>query len=202
MINYKPCKVALAIDITHYSKIKNALKDIVEDFGLDLSRTLRTPDNTYLCLYWECIEWYHIPEVKPLMEKLRTMRHSLVIYDYIEKTYTQDISDSDDLGCDEEFFELVNIDANLSFWWEDVPLARDGEYLPIGRTRLIELFRTYISNDYAKMSKPSALYEALDNAGLDNEEIEALGFGFCLPDDYIVVDSNFFRMSNEQWDLT
>lgn len=73
------------------------------DFAPDVTRTIETPDETYIVYYWH---WTPMPFDTKILEG---KRHALLTYsddDYCE----YDFVDTDSRGCDEEF--------NCIFGWQ------------------------------------------------------------------------------------
>lgn len=166
-------KVGLVIDMDDYDMVAGEIRSITKDTALSFAKLIETPDNTYLCMYWEFIQWDAL--ARPLMGRLEHIRHTLVTVDADTGEVHKEYLESDDRGCDEEFRYLLHPNTDIMIWESDIPLAGGKEFLPLGRNRLIQLFKSYISNDYEGMASIRDLHEALDAAGFDSEEIEALG---------------------------
>jgi len=49
--------------------------------------------------------------------------------------------------------------------------------------RFAEQFKTYIANDEEAAASQDYIYTALTSAGCDEEDIKALGFGHCIPEE-------------------
>lgn len=175
-------KMAVAVDITDYSEIAAEVKEVAVKESIDLSRTIETPDNTYVCLYWDWIDW-DMPEVESLMKKLKGIRHAVISIDQEESVF-KDISVSDKNGCDEEFYNILSLEQNICFWNEGEVLSHRRDYVPISRKRLIALLQSYIMNDQNENHFETAtMYRSLNNAGFADYEIEELGFGYCIPEE-------------------
>ena len=178
-------KAALAVDIVDLWIISNELEKIEEIQPADLKTSVETPDNTYICAYWDCIYW-DMDAVKLLLRKLESFRHALVTISEDGEIW-KDIEDSDSRGTDEEFNELLSWTADICFWNDGEPLSpvcpyteRFSHYMPISRERAIQILVRYIENDL-NAAETSYIYDALTIAGASHKEINALGFGYCIP---------------------
>ena len=177
-------KAALAIDIEDLNVVESALEEVRKTDPCTLMTKRATPDNTYVCFYWEFVD-AEKESFRSLKEAVKAIRHSLMIMDkdsgdsHVESS----VMTSDSRGCDEEFYEMLHPINSISFFIEDEPLDNEEYYVPISRQRLINAFRTYVSNDYDAAADTAYVYQALTEAGLYDEEIEALGFGYVMPEE-------------------
>lgn len=55
------------------------------------------------------------------------------------------------------------------------------EFSVLSEDRILNILQSYVRNDAEGLAETSLLYESLSAAGADNTEIEALGFGYCIP---------------------
>lgn len=69
----KSYKVALAVDAVDYWIIEKDIDAIENITKADLHESVVTPDNTYLCVYWDDICW-DMMQVRPLLKKLESFR--------------------------------------------------------------------------------------------------------------------------------
>ena len=176
-------KVAIAIDIIDWNRIDVLVNNIREGHEI-YDRT--TPDNTYRCIYWNDVCW-ETSAAQALENTLKDLRHAFIAISE-EGRITYDVVEEDDRGVDEEFSELLSWTADVCFWDAGVPLApvspytpRFGRYMPISRERAIQILSSYVDNDL-QATETGYIYEALTQAGASEEEINALGFGYCIPD--------------------
>ena len=176
----KSYKVALAVDAVDYWIIAEDVDKIDGITAIDLRKSVVTPDNTYLCAYWDDIYW-DMEAVRPLLRKLESFRHALITISE-EGEIWKDIEDSDSRGTDEEFYEVLSWNADICFWEDGAVLAPERSYVPISRERLIQLLQSYVANDADGMCETSQLFDALVSAGFSDREIDSLGFGYCIPD--------------------
>lgn len=178
-------KVALAIDKSAWPMVSPFLSDITEGYQ---SYDYESPDNTYRCVYWDEINWA-VPAVFPLLKRLETLRHSLITVNKDEGRIERDVLTEDEWGVDEEFEEVLSYSTDIMFWDEEGFLTpvypyspRCEHHIPISRDRVIRILSEYVTNDYSA-TESGYIYDALSMAGASNHEIEALGFGYCIPDE-------------------
>ena len=169
-------KVGLCVDAFDVPLIQENLDEIYKNVSsFDAHAFKSTPDNTYEVFYWEYVKW-DLEPVRPLLKKLEGIRHSLITVSEEGEIWT-DVLVSDSRGCDEEFYEVLSWNADICFW-DNTPVNT-----VISKDRLAALLKSYITQDFEGMSETSCLRDAFDAAGFKEHEIEALGFGFCLPGD-------------------
>lgn len=176
-------KVAIAVDIIDWPRIEMLVNNITEAHEI-YDRT--TPDNTYRCIYWDDICW-GTSAAQALESSLRSFRHAFIAISEEGKIIV-DNDIEDDRGIDEELEELLSWTADICFWDAGVPLTPVhpysralGHYMPISRERAIQILSGYVDNDL-QATETGYIYDALTCAGASHEEIEALGFGYCIPD--------------------
>lgn len=179
-------KVALAIDKQDYPKLQYFIDNIFEAHEI-LDR--ETPDNTYRCIYWDDVCWCSTAAVT-LQREIANIRHALIEI-CEDGDITQDILIEDDQGTDECFDEMLSWSGDICFWddgWGNaypltpVSSGRYSHIYPISRNRVIQILVSYVENDL-QATEDGYIYEALSGAGASNEEITALGLGYCIPDD-------------------
>ncbi len=177
-------KVAIAVDIIDWPRIERLVNSITETHEV-YDRT--TPDNTYRCVYWDDVCW-GTAEAQALEDAIHSFRHAFIEISEEGKIF-EDIDIEDGRGVDEELEELLSWTADICFWDAGVPLApvhpytqRFGHYVPISRERAIQILSRYVENDLNAACESEYVAEALRNAGATDDEIEALGFGYCIPD--------------------
>ena len=175
-------KVALAIDLEFWPKVEPFLRDIPEGYEV---YDRETPDNTYRCVYWDDVSW-NMPYTRPLLTCLEGIRHSLITINTDDGRIESDVLTEDDWGSDEEFYEVLSWSADISFWEAGQSLApvypytsSSGHRIPISKDRMLRILTEYVCNDLAAASL-GYIYDALSCAGASHEEIEALGFGYCI----------------------
>lgn len=176
-------KVALAVDANDYDVIASEIKTISEMVSkIDRSEAVKTPDNEYSVLYWNDISW-DAPEIAPLLRKLEGIRHALVTIDE-DKDIVEDFVPEDSRGVDEEFNELLAVEASMLYWPYGeglTPLvAENSDDVPISRSRLVQLLKDYMSWDLNGIGSDRIFYDNLIGIGFSHDEIIALGFGFCI----------------------
>ena len=185
----KSYKVALAVDAVDYWIIEKDIDAIENITKADLHESVVTPDNTYLCVYWDDICW-DMMQVRPLLKKLESFRHALITISE-EGEIWKDIEESDSRGTDEEFQEVLSWNADICFWDNGAPLSpvcpyspKFSYYMPISRERVIQILSQYVDNDL-NATETGYIYDALTLAGATHNEIEALGFGYCISEENI-----------------
>lgn len=174
-------KVALVVDANDYGKIAAEVKTIADLVKIDCSKTVETPDNKYICLYWDSICW-GMPETIPLVVKLEFMRHSLIAISEDGEIWT-DIETCDENGTDEEFHEILSWDADILCWefGEGMfPLSARND-VPMTRDRAIHLLKSYLAWDLEGIGSESVFYDNLIAIGFSESDIEVLGYGCCIP---------------------
>ena len=112
-------EVALAIDardcdviISDIRNIAPAPKELMDS----------TPDNDYSVFYWDCIQWEG-EAVTSLLRKLEGLRHALYAISEDDEVW-KDVETSDSWGTDEQFYELLDVSANLKIWGDDCTLDK------------------------------------------------------------------------------
>ena len=178
-------KVAIAVDLNDWNKIDLLVSNIIEGHEI---HDVHTPDNTYRCVYWDDVCW-GTAATHALEKTIGGFRHAFVEITEEGKIKTECV-DCDDRGCDEEFYELLSWTADICFWEDGAPLtpiSRSGgtwhkSYVPISRERAIQILTAYVEND-VQAAETGYIYDALTQAGADHREIEALGFGYCIPEE-------------------
>ena len=182
----KSYKVALVVDENDYEVIFKDVEAIKAVTPIDVSKKIETPDSVYLCFYWEDIYWDMLV-VTPLLEKLEAIRHALITVDE-ETQVWKDINVSDANGIDEEFSDLLGCEVSILLGFDKDPLditwlstPRYGGFVPVSRERALQILHSYVNNDL-QAAESWYVYEALSNAGATDKEIEALGFGCCIPE--------------------
>lgn len=178
-------KVALAIDGADYEFLKDEVDAINDLTAIDIKRSVTTPDNTYVCVYWDCICWDN-KQVRPLLAKLETIRHALITISE-EGELWSDIETCDERGTDEEFCQILSWTSDICFWEEGAALTPVPLYfpyrkccVPLSRERALQILCRYVENDLRASAESEYIYNALSNAGATEEEITDLGFGFCI----------------------
>lgn len=176
-------KVAIAIDIVDWPKVDMLVNNIASKHKV---YDRESSGNTYRCIYWDDVVWYSSAAVA-LEKALADMRHAIVRISEdgnIDSYY----SEQDDRGEDATFAELLSWSADICFWGENAPLTpvspynlKYKHYMPISRERAIQILSSYVENDL-NAAEQGYIYDALTSAGADHSEIEALGFGICIPD--------------------
>lgn len=178
-------KVAIAIDKDFWPEVEPFIKDIPEGYE---SYERETPDNTYLCIYWDEIAWDR-PETRPLQNVLENIRHSMIVINKDLGKIESDVLTDDEWGCDGEFYEILSWSADISFWEAGSSLSpiypyspRCGHCIPVSKDRIVRILSEYVTNDLSA-TEDGYIYDALSLAGASHEEMEALGFGYCIPED-------------------
>ena len=170
-------KVALAVDSVDWEEVKPYVEPIL--WSANVLQQV-SPDNTYICVYWDYIVWEGQIH-RDILKKIENMRHAFIQITE-EGEIWQDIETCDDRGCDEEFYQMLSWHADICFWEEGWTLLPSGDCLQISQERLFDILKAYVSND-AEATEPSYVYDALTFAGCEPEEIEALGFGYVIPEE-------------------
>lgn len=111
-------EVALAIDARDAELVLGDIERITPR-----AREFRdeTPDNTYLIYHWNWIEWQG-EAVEALLKKLESIRHSLYTISEEDEVYKENVTE-DAWGCDEQFYEMLDIKANIRMWDDTVVLG-------------------------------------------------------------------------------
>jgi len=177
-------KVAIAIDKRDWGRIESYIDKITGSCQQAPFMTEKTtPDNTYLCIYWDWLVWNKTlwPSVDEyLLKMLKNIRHSVICIFENDDIYV-DVLTEDERGCDEVFEDILFWSGEISFYDTEDVLAEEGSCPLLSRERILDLFVSYVSRD-AEATELSYIYDALSFAGADDDEIRKLGFGYVIPE--------------------
>ena len=104
--------------------------------------------------------------------------------------------EAEDFNAAEAAFDRLADEGKIDFsegWFEDGQITEiiceDGNIRETktmsfsDMERMVNILKAYVANDAVGICESSILYDQLVEAGATDEDIELLGFGYCLPEE-------------------
>lgn len=139
-------EIAIVLWKPHYDQLVEKAKAVI-DFDnswlmsfLNDAKEKETPDETYVLLYDDWIEWYdYYSGVKFIMDFLSTHRHTFIEIGESDGDITCDIKTSDGEGDDEEFKEIISFERKI-----DLSFFEDNDFTVKDKVKeVVEYIRRY-----------------------------------------------------------
>lgn len=175
-------KVAVCVDKEDYGAISQSIEKICETGRYDRLIEKKTPDCTYVCVYWDYINWPFAQGSYELEEAIQHIRHAFVKVNLDSGVIGTDVDPEDERGYDEEFYEMLGFKTDITFWDPEYVLTAEKDECPVPKEKILRVLRDYVAFDL-EATETWYIYDMLGRCGCSDEEIKDLGFEWCLPVD-------------------
>ena len=165
------------------------LADMIQPKYVNI-REIITPDETYTVFYWEDHPWANLSsKAGAIVLWLATVRHAYVLLGSDGSVYVSTKTCDAD-GCDEIFDDMLSWRSQILVNNDEVPVlvptyryTRE-ERCGMEADRLAEILRDYVTHDLV-VAESSYVRGVLEDACCcSDEELEAIGLDFLIPEKY------------------
>lgn len=141
-------------------------------------RVIKTPDNNYVCFYWEMAPWDdESREYTNFMAFISSIRHCWISMDEYG-AFDTDVNTEDEDGCDEYFNDLISWHFEVLTPDENLPKMVSSGDCPLKAERVSEILLAFAHHEQDTAGREYVKNVLKNSCGCTDEELYALGLGY------------------------